>query len=194
MKKLLVMVAALSLLVLPSVAAAQDAPGGGLGFHAGSTPFDGFGFLTGRDFAAPTLGLRHWFNSQIGGDLGVGFFNLSADPGDDKLTGFMFSVGLPISMKRVNDNVNFILRPGVMWGTQEEELGPPPVVTTKWTAFAVTGELEVEWMVTSNVGVSASHGIAYGQITDDGTPETKITSVGTLGNNFMHLGFTCYLW
>lgn len=194
MKRLIFTVAALSLLILPGTSSAQGTSMGGLGFHAGSTPFDGFGFLTGRDFAVPTVGLRQWFNDQVGGDLGVGFFSLSADPGEDKLTGFMFSVGVPISLKRVNDNVNFILRPGLLWGTQEEEIGPAPVTTTKWTAFAVTGELEVEWMVTDRLGVSASHGLSYGQITDDGSPETKITSVGTFGNNFMHLGFTCYLW
>lgn len=194
MKKLLFTVAALALLASPPLARAEGTHMGGLGFHAGSSPFDGFGFLTGRDFAAPSVGARQWFTDLVGGDVGVGFFNLSAKPGEDKLTGVMVSVGVPILLKRLDDRVNFIFRPGFAWGSQKEELGPAPVVTTTWTALAVTGELEAEWMVTEHLGVSASHGVAYGQIHDDGTPETKITSVGTLGNNFTQLGFTVYLW
>lgn len=194
MKKLFFALAALALLTPPPLAQAQETPAGGLGFHAGSTPFDGFGYLTNHDFAAPSIGLRHWFNDRVGGDLGVGYFNVSTDPSENKVTGFMFSVGVPLSLSRVSNSVNFILRPGILWGTQEEEIGPPPVATSKWTAFAITGELEAEWMVTDYLSVSASHGIAYGQIHDDGDPETKITSIGTLGNNFTNLGFTCYLW
>jgi hypothetical protein len=194
MKNLLVTVAALSLLTFAPAASAEGTTMGGLGFHAGSSPFDGFGFLTGRDFAAPSVGVRQWFSDKLGGDVGVGFFNLSAKPGEDKLTGVMVSVGVPILLKRLDDRVNFILRPGFAWGTQTEELGPPPVVKTTWTAMAITGELEAEWMVTEHLGVSASHGIAWGKIHDDGTPETEITSIGTLQNNFTQLGFTAYLW
>ena len=194
MKQLVFTLAALSLLVLPASSRAQETAMGGLGFHAGSSPFDGLGFLTNHDFAVPTLALRHWFGERVGADIGVGYFSVSTEPSENKVTGVMFTAGLPISVKRVSDKVNFILRPGILWGTQEEEVGPPPVVTTKWTAFAVTGELEVEWMVTERLSLSGSHGFAYGQLRDDGTPETKITSVGTLGNNFTSLGFTCYLW
>ena len=83
MKKLLFTIVALSLFVIPPVAFAEGTTMGGLGFHAGSTPFDGFGFLTGREFAAPSIGIRHWLSERVGGDIGVGFFNLSAKPGED---------------------------------------------------------------------------------------------------------------
>lgn len=194
MKKLFFTVAALALLAGPPLAQAESAPMGGLGFHAGSTPFDGFGFLLGRGFASPSVGARQWFTDRIGGDIGVGFFDLSAKPGEDKLTSVMATVGMPILIKRLDDRVNFIFRPGFAWSSQKEELGPPPVVTTKWTAIAVTGELEAEYMVTPHLGISASHGVAWGKLHDDGTPETEITSVGTLQNNFTQLGFTVYLW
>lgn len=194
MKKLLFTIVALALLASPPLARAEGTRMGGLGFHAGSSPFDGFGFLTGRDFASPSVGARQWFTDRVGGDVGVGFFNLSAKPGEDKLTGVMVSAGVPIVLKRLDDRVNFILRPGFAWGSQKEELGPAPVVTTTWTALAVTGELEAEYMVTPHLGISASHGVAWGKIEDDGTPKTEITSVGTLQNNFTQLGFTVYLW
>ncbi len=41
---------------------------------------------------------------------------------------------------------------------------------------------------------TASHGLAWASLEDDGTPKVKFTSMGTTGNNFTQLGFNIYLW
>ena len=193
MQKLLFTVAALTLLVAPSVAQSEGTMGG-LGFHAVSSPFAGLGPIIGSQFGTPTLGVRQWFSERVGGDIGLGYMSFSEDPGDTKITGFGLSVGVPISLRKVGESVNFIFRPGVLFTTLEEEQGPPPILTTKWTGFAVSGELEAEWMMTDRLSMSASHGLVYSQIKDDGSPAQKFTTIGSTGSGFTQLGFHLYLW
>ena len=185
-------VAALALLVAVP-AHAQDTKGG-LGFRTGVSPFMGLPLAPFDVTASPVIGGRHWLNPKLGVDFGLGYNQMEIDfgaPTTDKWTGFSFDLGLPISVKKLNDNVNFIFRPGFTWGSLEDQSGTP---TVKWTGMAFTGELEVEWMVADNLSISAAHGISYNTVSDDDSPKTEITSFRTTGNNFMNLGFHVYLW
>ena len=188
MKRLLAFASLALLLAVP--AQAQD-PKGGLGFRTGSSPFANLPLAPLDVVASPTIGGRHWFNPQVGVDAGLGYSQVTVDPGDSKWTGFTFDLGLPISLKKLGDNVNFILRPGFQWGSLEDDSGVPAI---KWTGMAFSGELEVEWMVTDNLSVSAAHGISYNKVEDDGSPATEVTTFRTTGGNFMNLGFHVYLW
>ena len=185
------MLAFASLVLLLAAPANAQGPKGGIGFHAGGSPFNG---LFGVDVEpSPTIGLRHWLNSQVAVDFGLGYSQLKIEPSPQTLTGFSFALGVPISLKKVSDKVNFILRPGFQWSSLEDDDSTfPPAVTV--TTIAIMGELEVEWMVAENLSISAAHGIAYRKLEDDFTPKTTYTSFGTTGSNFTNLGFHVYLW
>ena len=184
MKKILAM--ASLLMVLAASAHAQD-PMGGLGF---------------RSSGGASVGLRQWFSGQIGVDAGIGFASLNAEVNGTKVqenTGFAFDLGLPISLKSW-DKVNFIFRPGFGYETTTVKApnDPTPPNENKLTAYTVSGELEVEWMIAEKVSISAAHGIAYNSLTveDNDSPvnEQKITGFNTTGSNFTQLGFHIYLW
>ena len=190
MKKLVLAAAMLALLAAAPVWA--QGPMGGLGFRTGSgfpaipaTPVD----------PSPTIGVRHWVNSQVGLDLGVGFNQVKLEPGPRTFTGYVFDIGLPFALKAASDKVNLILRPGFQWGSMEDKDEEfVPASTVKFTSMAVSGEVEVEWMVADKLSLSASHGISWHKLEDDGSPKSTITSLGTFGNNFTTLGFHVYLW
>jgi len=198
-KKLLIAAAAVTLLLGPAAAHAQEMKGG-LGFRTLSGPsFPGTGIST-----APAIGIRQWFTPQVGVDLAVGFRTISAESGTplittDEGTGFVFDVGIPFSAKKW-DKVNFMVRPGFQWGRAKLEdktaVAPPNEVTA--TLLSVGGELEVEYMIVDNVSISASHGVAYSSLKthDNDTPENEFNLTGfeTTGNNFTSLGFHVYLW
>jgi len=188
MKRLLAPAVLALLLTAPAHA---EGTMGGLGFRTGTSPFMNLPITPLQVEASPTIGGRHWLNPKVGLDFGLGYNQLKVDPGSSTWTGFSFDVGLPISIKKVNDKVNFIFRPGFQWGSLEDESGTP---TVKWSATAISGELEVEWMVADNLSISAAHGISYNSVSDDGTPKTEVTSFRTTGSNFMNLGFHVYLW
>jgi len=180
------------LALLLAVPAHAEGPMGGLGFRSGPSPFSGLNnvaFLYPVEIS-PTVGGRQWFNDQVGLDLGLGYNQFEIES-QRKWTGFVFDIGLPITLKRVSDNVNFILRPGFQWSSLEDKDSTGKLTLT---TIAVSGELEVEWMVTDNLSVSASHGVAYHKLEDDFSPKTTITSFGTIGNTFSNLGFHVYLW
>ncbi len=191
MKKFLFAAAALSLLLVIPAPDATAAPMGGLGFRTAGSPFSALPISPVQ--TSPTIGFRHWMNDQVGFDFGLGYNQFKIEPSPETWTGFAFDVGLPISIKKVNDRVNFIFRPGFQWSSLEDEDTSFPA-TVKWTTIAVSGELEVEWMVTDNLSVSASQGLAYHKLEDDGSPKTTVTSFGTTGSNFTQLGFHVYLW
>ena len=190
--------ACLLMVVAASVHAQETSPMGGFGFRSG------FAFDTGPVgfSASPTVGIRHWFSSQMGGDLAVGFATASVESNGTKTdegTGFAFDVGLPISMKSW-DKVNVIFRPGfaVQSAKVEDKTSPTPPNELKATVYAVTGELEVEWMLADRLSISAAHGIAYSntKIEDNDSPVNELTVTGfnTIGQNFTQLGFHVYLW
>lgn len=203
MKILLITASAATLLLAPVAAHAQDTMGG-LGFRtlndpAGPVAGTIFGFST-----SPAIGIRQWFGPRLGLDLGVGFSTFSVEQGPpttttDEGTGFVLDVGLPYAAKKW-DKVSFIVRPGFQYSraTTEDKQDPTPPNKLTFTAFAVSGELEVEYMFVDKVSISAAHGIAYRsvKINDNDTPENESTLSGfnTGGQNFTQLGFHVYLW
>ena len=196
MKKLITIASVATMLVGAASAHAEEGPKGGLGFRSRAIPV---AVLAGAPFAAvPSLGGRHWMNDQFGIDLGLGFDQAKFEPApEQKFTAFVVDVGVPISLKKVSDKVNFIFRPGFQWSSLEDKLdatSSSPESTIKTTAFAVSGELEVEFMVTEYLSVSASHGIHYFQAENDLNPKDKLTSFGSDEGNFTQLGFHVYLW
>jgi hypothetical protein len=164
---------------------------GGIGFRAPITPLS---FALVEPQAAPTIGIRQWFNKRFGFDVAVGYYQAEIKPLPEKFTGYTVDVGLPITIKRPSEHVNFIFRPGFQWGQLEDVDETPPPVTIDWDLLGATAELEVEWMVADKLSISASHGAGYFRLRDNGDPKTTRTFTGTLGSNFTELGFHVYLW
>jgi len=195
-KKLIFAAVAASLLAAAVAQAADERPTtmlptGGFGFRSTFTPL---GAALAVPQAAPTIGIRHWFNEYVGADIGAGYYTREIKPLPEKFTGYTIDVGLPISIKRVSEKVNFMFRPGFVWSSLEDRDETPPPLKIVWTTIGVTGELEVEWMVADKLSISASQGFGYFQMHDDGNPKTTQTYTGNLGSNFTQLGFHVYLW
>lgn len=195
LKKTVTLVA---LFMMVAVAAHAEGTMGGFGFRQGAALNTGPVGLS----ASPTVGIRHWFSEQMAADLAVGFVSTNLDVNGTKTdegTGFAFDLGLPISMKSW-DKVNVIFRPGFAYetATAKDKTSPTPPNELKATVYAVTGELEVEYMIADKLSISAAHGIAYSstKIEDNDSPvnELKLNGFGTIGNNFTTLGFHVYLW
>ena len=164
---------------------------GGIGFRATITPMS---YTLVEPQAAPTIGFRQWFNKRLGFDLAVGYYQSEIKPLPEKFTGYTVEAGVPISIKRPNQKVNLILRPGFQWGQLEDVDETPPPITIEWDLLGTTLDLEVEWMVADNLSLSASHGVGYYRLRDNGSPKTSRTWVGTQGTNFTELGFHVYFW
>lgn len=174
--------------IAPSLAMAQDMPPAehksiGLGFH---------------DLDAP-VGVRWWLAGQkVGIDLGLGFNSSSATlegyP-DDNTSSLAFSAGVPIVVKSW-ERVHVLFRPGFFYHKEEVVVSDAgllePFATEDIKTMRISGELEAEVFLMSNLSVSASHGIAYESV-DFGGPD-KQTSFGTVGNNFTDVGFHMYLF
>src|SRR5262245_40851433 len=185
MRRLIYAVAAALVMVVGVLVGAACAQGGsaehariGVGFHNSSAP----------------LGGRWWLGGEkVGIDAGFGYATAPA-PGypDEKVSNWTLDVGVPFVMKSW-DRAHVILRPGLLYGSQEEVTTTPPAPfgTDNQTAFTVSGELEAEVFIVDNVSVSASEGIAYNSINPVG-PGDNITSFSTLGHNFTDLGFHIY--
>ena len=98
------------------------------------------------------------------------------------------------------DKVNVIFRPGVEFESAKltDKTTTLPGNEIKATIFAVSGELEVEYMIADKLSISAAHGIAYSntKLEDNSSPanELKVNGFNTIGNNFTTLGFHVYLW
>jgi hypothetical protein len=179
------------LTILPALALADDMPPAehksiGLGFH---------------DVDAP-VGVRWWLAGQkVGIDLGVGFSSESATLDgypNDNTSSLAFSAGVPIVVKSW-ERVHVLFRPGFFYHKEEVVVSdgfatptPEPFATQDIKTIRISGELEAEVFLMSNLSVSASHGIAYESV-DFGGPD-KQTSFGTLGNNFTDIGFHMYLF
>jgi len=172
-------------------AAAPKTAMGVIGFRAPVTPLS---FALVEPQAAPTIGIRYWFNHAIGFDAAAGYYQAEIKPLPEKFTGYTVDVGLPITINRPSERVNFIFRPGFQWGQLEDVDETPPPVTIDWQLLGATAELEVEWMVADKLSISASHGAGYFRLRDNGDPKTSRTFAGTLGSNFTQLGFHVYLW
>ena len=202
MKKLMILAAAL--LVVGATSAQAENPMGGLGFRSlngsGNTLQNSRVSFT----SSPTIGVRQWFSDQIAMDFAVGFMSVSVEGGSpsvktDEGTGWAVDAGIPFVAKKL-DKVFFILRPGFQYGRAVAKDKLTTTLPNKFTNtfLAVTGELEVEYMLTDKLSLSAAHGIRYFSIKaeDNFTPkrETKLTGFDTTGDNFTQLGFHVYLW
>ena len=152
---------------------------GALGFHNVTAP----------------LGGRWWLGGQkIGLDFGLGFQSTPAPSYDEKLTGWAVEVGVPIVMKNW-DKVHVLFRPGFLYESQEREVSSPPDAfdSDSETSFSLTAEVEAEVFLVNNFSVSASHGIGFFSVSPAGGGDS-VTSIGTLGNNFSHIGFHVYFF
>jgi len=166
-----------ALTVAGGVAAAQPPqhPDGALGFHEVGAP----------------IGIRWWFSGQkLAVDLGLGFG--SDEVANENLSHFAFEAGLPIVLKSW-DRVHFMVRPGIVYRSQEVIIDPgPPVITDNDHFFTVQGELEAEVFLVENVSVSASQGFAI--VNSDFAGGGSSTDFGTTGANFTRIGFHVYLF
>ena len=164
---------------------------GGIGFRSPVMPLSSW---LVEPQAVPSIGMRQWFNHRIGFDIDAGYYQAEVKPLPEKFTGYTVEAGVPISIKRPSRNVNLILRPGFTWGQLEDVDETPPPITIDWQVLGATLDLEVEWMVTDKLSLSASHGAGYFELHDNGSPKTTRTFVGTLESNFTELGFHVYIW
>jgi hypothetical protein len=177
MKRLICM-AVFGLIVSAGAALAQGPShySGALGFHRIEAP----------------IGIRWWLSGQkIALDAGVGFG--STDIGDESLSNWAIDLGLPIALKTW-DKVHFMVRPGILYQSQEEfSPTPPPGETDTQTALTVLGELEAEVFLAENVSLSASHGIGIVN-TNPAFGGSSTTDWSTFGANFTQIGFHVYLF
>jgi len=183
MTSLFTIAAAVSCVLPLSVAAqAEELPthyNGGLGFHNVTAPLGGRWWLAGQ---------------KVGVDFGIGFQSTPAPSYDEKLTGWAVEVGLPIVLKNW-DKVHVLFRPGLLYESQEVEMTSPPTpfATDDETSVSLTAEIEAEIFIVNNFSVSASHGIGFFSVDPAGGGDSS-TSIGTLGNNFTHIGFHVYFF
>lgn len=184
MKKLLIAAAATlltSLAVTPAVhAAPPDAEHAsiGLGFHQTAAP----------------IGVRWWLSGQkVGIDLGLGFGNEPAFAyPDEKVSHWALDAGVPFVIHSW-DRAHVILRPGLLYQSQQVEVTTPPAPfnTEDATTLSISGEIEAEIFIVENVSVSASHGIAFSSFNPPG-PGGSESTFSTFGNNFTQVGFHVY--
>ena len=175
MKKLLGVLA--FALLVPAAAQAQPIHDmGSLGFHDPSAP----------------LGFRWWVTQRwaIDADFGVGSTDVPSI--DQHLSNWVIDVGVPIRLSSW-DRVHFLLRPGLIYRSQEvvTDVGPPVLTDTdhqtEWGA-----ELETEVFLVENVSVSASEGFAV--VNTSPAMGSSTTDWQTTGGNFTRLGFHVYLF
>jgi hypothetical protein len=179
MKRLICM-AVLGVILSAGAAAAQGPthPSGALGFHNTEAP----------------IGIRWWLSGQkIALDAGVGFgsHNESVAGTNVSLSNWALDLGLPIALKTW-DKVRFIVRPGILYLSQEAVVGPGTTTDTG-TDLIVSGELEAEVFLAENVSISASHGIAIDNVNPAGGGSSH-TDWSTFGANFTQIGFHVYLF
>jgi hypothetical protein len=178
MKRLLLGVVALALAFTAGVASAQTTPSPGtwgLGFHHVDAP----------------IGIRWWLNDKVALDAGIGVGSDEAPAVDENLSHWALDLGVPILLRSF-DRLNFLVRPGIMFQSQEVVVDPgPPVDTDNDTFMSVGVELEAEVFLTDRFSVSASHGFAF--VNADPAVGSSTTDWGTTGANFTNIGFHVYL-
>jgi|SwirhirootsSR2_FD_contig_41_9538560_length_664_multi_2_in_0_out_0_1 hypothetical protein len=178
MKRWIVFLALALTLVATGVATAQPTHSNiGLGFHNVQAP----------------LGVRWWFTGQkVALDAGIGFGSHEDPATDEDLSDFAFDIGVPIRLKSW-DRVHFMVRPGILYTSEEEVIDfGPPVDTDNTTSMTVQAELEVEVFLAESVSFSAAHGIGVTNVDDAGGGSSSF--MGTTGNNFTTIGFHVYLF
>ena len=168
--KRLIGLAVLALIIDAGVAAAHTGTErGALGFHNVDAP----------------VGIRWWLTDKVGLDGGLGI--ASEDLGTESVSSFTIDAGLPL-MLRSWDRAHFLLRPGILYLSEEE-----PGTTNNNTAFRVGAELEAEVFLVDQISVSAAHGFAITNVNPAGAGPS-FTDWGTTGSNFTTIGFHVYLF
>lgn len=177
--KRLIAVVAFALVLCAGVASAQGGPqhpNGALGFHKVEAP----------------LGVRWWFNDKVALDAGLGIGSEEDTDVDENLTHWALDVGVPIVLSSF-DRLHFMLRPGILFQSEDDVVDPgPPVETDNSTVMTIGAELEAEFFFTDNFSVSASHGFAI--VNTDPAVGESTTDWGTTGANFTNIGFHVYVF
>jgi hypothetical protein len=169
-------VLALTLLASGAQAQAPEHYRGALGFH---------------DVDAP-IGVRWWISDKLALDAGLGFGSDEFVPLDENLGHWALDVGLPIMLKSW-DRVHFIVRPGIVYRSQEVITDPgPPILKDNDTSLTIQGELEAEVFLVDNVSISAAHGLAI--VNTNFAGGGSATDWNTTGSNFTQVGFHVYLF
>ncbi len=180
MFKRLMILALAMLLVIPAVSTAKDMTGKwGLGFN---------------NYSAP-IGARFWVTPKVGLDVGIGFEMDDVDVYDDEAeewttesaTDFYFEVGVPFVMVPT-ERVNFYLRPGIQVALYDS-LNNEYVKNS----IAITFAPGVEYFLTEDLSIEASHGIAYRMDSARREDADSRSAIFTFGENFAFLGFHFYL-
>jgi hypothetical protein len=164
----------------------------GIGFHSSDAP----------------IGARWWMSSnQYAIDLGIGFGtekgvtlidtnnNGTNDTRVEETLGhWTAELGMPWAMRRWS-KVAVMLRPALRY-TSEDDLESflADGSRVKRNTYGVTGELEVEWQIAHNLGISASHGLEYTTTKLDQEGAVSQWSLDTTASDFTSLGFHVYLW
>jgi hypothetical protein len=149
---------------------------GSLGFHNVQAP----------------LGVRWWLSSdKIAIDAALGMGSTEDVAVDENLSHWALDIGLPISLKRW-DRVDFMVRPGILYTSQEEVIGVAPIVKDDTTDLTFQGELEVEVFLVDNVSFSAAQGFGISSVNFAGGGSAS--EWGTTGANFTNIGFHVYLF
>ncbi len=152
---------------------------GGIGFHQTQAP----------------LGVRWWLADQKAAvDIGVGFGSEPSFyfPGEH-LKSFSFAAGFPVCLQSWS-KVHVLIRPGVLYQTQQVELTlTPPFDTESEKTLLISGEIEAEAFLLENFSVSASTGVAYESF-DPGFGDPKEKSFRTVGGSFTNVGFHVYMF
>jgi hypothetical protein len=174
--KRLIALAALALVLGAGTASAQGGPEhykGACGFH---------------NIEAPA-GIRWWLSDKLALDAGLGFG--SNEIANDNFSHWALDVGLPIMM-RSWDKVHVLLRPGILYTSQEVDINPGPILDKdNDTSMTVGAEIEAEVFLADNFSVSAAHGFAFVN-NDPAGPGGSSTDWGTTGSNFTNIGFHIY--
>jgi len=164
--KRLVLIAIVVLLTSSLVSAGDHKPGTiGLGWYSPSAPVGG----------------RVWVSPQIGIDLGLGYADKNA-LGSDK-DRFHVNVGIPVDVVQT-DNVNFFIRPGFEYQTDNRLVGTEIKAT-----MIITADLGVEWFVSDQFSLSVGHGLQFAQVSGE-EDNWGITALRALG--FESVGFHFY--
>ncbi len=158
---------------------------------ASAQPVHEMGALGFHDPDAP-LGVRWWLNDKVAIDAGFGVGSTEHINPDVHLSHWALDFGVPIMLKSW-DQLHFIVRPGLLYESQEVITdNGPPVITDNDTMLQFGAELEAELFLERNFSVSAAQGIAIVNTDFAGGP--SVSDWSTTGGNFSHVGFHVYLF
>jgi hypothetical protein len=187
---------ALVLALTPRPGASQEAEPAphrvGIGFHSSDTPIGGRWWMSNNQYALD-LGFG------LGTEKGVTLIDTNNNGANDTrveqtLAHWTVELGMPWAITRWS-KVAVMLRPGFRY-TSEDDLESflADGERVKRNTYGVTAELGVEWQIARNLGISASHGLAYSTTKLDQEGAVSQWALDTTASDFTSLGFYVYLW